>query len=84
VLLPREDAASYVPISGMSERRLVFAVGIRNVGVRKARDFGDQVDDVHSESIDALVEPELHQVVDGVSDFWVLPVEVGLLEEHIR
>lgn len=75
-----QDTAICVPIRGMLERRLVFAIGIRGLGVWKAGDLGDQVDNVHSESIDTLVEPELHQVVDRVSDFWVLPVEIRLLE----
>ncbi len=41
--------------------------------------FGDEWDDVHAEAVDAFVEPELHEVVDLVADFGVVPVEVGLL-----
>lgn len=68
-----------LPIRGILEPRLVFTIRIRNFGVGQSRDLGDQVDDVHSESINALVKPEFHEVVHGVTNFRVLPVEVGLL-----
>ena len=50
-------------------------LGIIGVG----RVFGDQVDDVHAEPVDALIEPEAHEVVDLVAHDRVFPVEIGLL-----
>ena len=47
---------------------------------RVALVFGNQVDDVHSEAVDALVAPEAHQVVDLGAQFGVFPVEVRLLD----
>ena len=47
--------------------------------VGKPVGLGDEVDDVHAEAIDAAVEPPAHDVVDGLSDVGVLPVQIRLL-----
>ena len=41
--------------------------------------FGDEVDDVHAEAVDAAVQPPGHHLVDGAAHLRILPVEVGLL-----
>lgn len=41
--------------------------------------LGDEVDDVHPETVDPPVQPATHHRVHGVPDGGVLPVEVGLL-----
>ena len=46
--------------------------------IGKAGDLGDQVDDIHSEAIDPAVQPPAHHFVDGLANFGVLPVQVGL------
>ena len=47
--------------------------------VRQAGHLGDQADDVHAETVDALLAPPVHHVKHSVADLRVLPVEVGLL-----
>src|SRR6185295_16376761 len=41
------------------------------------------VRDVDAETVDAAVEPETHDVVDGAADLFVPPVEVGLLRQEV-
>ena len=43
----------------------------------------NQVDDVHTEAVHALVQPEAHDVVDLFADLRVLPVQVGLLDGEV-
>lgn len=42
--------------------------------------LADEVDHVHTEPIAALVEPESHDIVHGLTDRRMFPVEVGLLD----
>ena len=67
------------PISIQLMTWLVRGLGINNFGVRVAFDFGDEVDDVHSEAGDAFIEPEAQDVMNGFSDGRVAPVEIRLL-----
>lgn len=60
-------------------RPLPNAPSVLDRGVREPLVLADKVDDVHSESICSLVQPKAHDIVDGVADRWVLPVEIGLL-----
>jgi hypothetical protein len=41
--------------------------------------FADEVDDIHAETIAAFVEPESHDIMDGLYDRRVFPVEIWLL-----
>ena len=54
--------------------RLVF-LGI----IRETLVFGDERDHVHSETVDSLVEPEFHEVIDFAADFRIIPIQIGLL-----
>jgi hypothetical protein len=47
--------------------------------IREPGNLADEVDDIHPESIHALVQPEPHDIVDLFDDEWVVPIEVGLL-----
>ena len=47
--------------------------------VRETLVLADHGNDVHPETVDSLVAPVPHEVVDGLPDPDVLPVEVGLL-----
>src|ERR1700733_5422498 len=40
--------------------------------------FGDKLEGVQPESINAFVSPEAHDVIYFFTDLWVFPVEVGL------
>lgn len=42
--------------------------------------LANEVDHVHAEPVAALVEPESHDIVHGLADWGVFPVEVGLLD----
>jgi hypothetical protein len=46
--------------------------------IRQTRRLADEIDDIHPEPIDALVQPENHDVVDSSHDVWVFPVEIRL------
>ena len=41
--------------------------------------LGDHVDHIHAETAHAFFQPEVHQVVNLLPDFGVLPIQVGLL-----
>src|SRR5271166_3730243 len=55
----------------------VCAMLLRIVG--KGLVLRDQRDDVHAEAVDALVQPEPHDVVDILANTRVFPVQIGLL-----
>jgi hypothetical protein len=40
--------------------------------------FTDEIDDIHTETIDTLVKPVPHDLVYGGAYFWVLPVKIWL------
>lgn len=48
-------------------------------GVREGLVLADEVDDIETEAVCAAAEPEAHDVMDGLANLWVLPVQVGLL-----
>ena len=50
--------------------------------IRQASGFGDQVDDVHPETIDPLVSPPVHHLVDCLPNPGIFPVEVRLLRSE--
>src|ERR687889_2661044 len=50
-----------------------------HVAVGQPNIFGDEVDDVHAEAVDAAVQPPAHHRVERLADYGVLPVEVRLL-----
>src|SRR6476659_2000572 len=59
------------------------AVAHRPVGQRGV--LGDEVDDIHSETVHSAVHPPAHHLVDGTADLGILPVEFGLLRgEHMQ
>ena len=61
--------------------RAVYAIG-RQIAVgivRKCLRLGDQTDYVHAETVNAFVEPPAHHVVNLSAQFWIAPVEIGLL-----
>lgn len=47
--------------------------------VRESLIFADEIDYIHSEAITTLVEPKADDVVDCLTDWMVLPIEIGLL-----
>ena len=49
----------------------------RNIG--QTLSLGNERNHVHAEAVDALVQPELHQVENFATNFRIIPVEVGLL-----
>ena len=53
--------------------------GARRSAIGQAGAFGDDVDRVHAEAVDAAREPPVHHVVDRVTDRGVFPVQVRLL-----
>src|SRR6476620_12418763 len=46
--------------------------------VGESPDLGDEIDDIHTEAVYTAIEPPAHDVVDGLSNLWVVPVQVGL------
>src|SRR5258705_10347014 len=60
---------------------VVTIVFLRQLGKRRV--FGDKRNDIHSEAIYALAEPEIHHIKDLFSDGRVLPVQIGLLLRKI-
>ena len=58
---------------------LVLLVGSRDLGIWQCWIFADEVDDVHSEAVDALLQPIPHGVVDCFAHCVALPIEVRLL-----
>lgn len=59
--------------------RLILEAGIGDRSIRERLDFGNVVDDIHSEAAGASIEPELHHIVDSFTNSRTLPVQVGLL-----
>ncbi len=59
--------------------RLIFLVLVDNRRIRESVDFGDNIDDVHPESITTTIQPEAHKVPHGVAHDWVVPIQIGLL-----
>ena len=62
--------------------RRTAAVAVEFVHERRvgqSRRLGDQADDIHAETVDALLAPARHHVEDFLSHRRVIPVEVGLL-----
>lgn len=51
----------------------------RAVRIGESLVLANEVDDIEAEAVAAPVQPEAHDVVDGVAHLGVLPVEVGLL-----
>ena len=41
--------------------------------------FADQVNDIHTEAIDAFVEPKLHGAAHLTHNLWIVPIDIGLL-----
>ena len=60
-------------------RAVAVEAAVVHVAVGQVGIFGDEVDDVHAEAVDAAVQPPAHHRVDRLADLGVLPVEVGLL-----
>src|SRR5215218_9421376 len=52
---------------------------VAHVAVGQLGVFGDEVDYVHAEAVDAALQPPAHHGVECLADLRVLPVEVGLL-----
>jgi hypothetical protein len=75
-----------------ASKRLICSTWGDNGCVRESFGFGDEVDltnldppfhdinthHIHSEPITSLLQPPMHHIVYCFSDFWILPVEVGL------
>ena len=59
--------------------RLEFLCRVLDWGIREPRDFADKVYDIHAEAVDAFVEPEANERMDGVADVRILPIQIGLL-----
>lgn len=60
--------------------RLPGRIGVNDWHVWKVQEFAVHIDSVDAETVTTLVEPEVHSfVIKGLTDDWVLPVEVRLL-----
>ncbi|MNU62532.1 hypothetical protein D3C71_517620 [compost metagenome] len=51
----------------------------RSLRVQQLLLLGDQVNDIHTESVNAFIQPPSHHIVDFLTDFRVLPVQIRLL-----
>jgi len=75
-----------------TSERLGLVAGLDNRSIRETLCLGDEVDlqvsvslgerkrtyDIHSETVSALCEPPVHHVINSLSEFGVLPVQVWL------
>jgi len=55
---------------------------MRNRSIRITRNLADQIDHVHPPSIDPLVHPESHDIVNGLSDFDLFPIKIRLFSDE--
>ena len=42
------------------------------------RNFPNHVNDIHTETANALINPEVHHLVNLLAQFFIFPVEIGL------
>ena len=47
--------------------------------IREGLVFGDGCDYVHTPSVSSFIHPELHQIIDFLTDSFIFPVEIRLL-----
>lgn len=78
----RTEPANDLPIGGKLKPWLILVPGIDDRRVRVSGHLADEVDDVHAPTVDTLVHPEFHHVVDGLPDVHLFPIEVGLLRDE--
>ena len=58
---------------------LIWSTGVDDLGVGVPFDFGDEIDNVHTETGDAFVEPETKDIMDGCTYLGIAPVQIRLL-----
>lgn len=59
--------------------RLKILIWNGDGGIWEPRCLTDEVDHIHFESIDALIQPESRHVVNLLGHYRVLPIEIRLL-----
>ena len=57
----------------------IILAAIRFRVIREGLILGDRCDHIHAPSVSTFVHPELHQIIDFLTDGFIFPVEVRLL-----
>ncbi len=54
------------------------AAKIAEVCIRKIQSLGNERNHIHAKTVDALIQPEAHELIYFLPNFWVFPVQIGL------